>query len=134
MTKDGKRETEGCPINVHNSDTCPACQNLERVNPVDGCEWQEGSTLSPGQRAFVNLPIALTLAELGCKESKVKPTIYMDEPTAGLDPIMRIQFVAMMRDVAQNMDAKVFFVTHNEELMALADARMGISQGKIEVS
>lgn len=119
MTKDGKREIEGCPINIYNSETG---------------EWQEGSTLSPGQRAFVNLPIALTLAELGCKESKVKPTIYMDEPTAGLDPIMRIQFVAMMRDVAQNMDAKIFFVTHNEELMALADARMEINSGSIVIS
>lgn len=119
MTKDGKREIEGCPINIYNSETG---------------EWQEGSTLSPGQRAFVNLPCALTLAEIGCKDSTVRPTIYMDEPTAGLDPLMRVQFVAMMRDVAHNMDAKIFFVTHNTELMELADARLTIDAGKIMVS
>jgi ABC-type multidrug transport system ATPase subunit len=76
----------------------------------------------------------LTLAEIGCKDSTVKPTIFLDEPTAGLDPLMRIQFVAMMRDVAQRLDAKIFFVSHNEELAALADGRIHISDGAISIT
>lgn len=119
-TKDGKKEIEGCPINVYNSETG---------------EWQEGSTLSPGQRAFVNLPIALSLAKIGCQDSSVRPTIYIDEPTAALDPIARIQFLSMLRHVAQDVNAsKIFCVMHNEELIALCDGHMEISGGAIHIT
>lgn len=119
MTKDG-REIEGCPIFIHNAETG---------------EWQEGSTLSPGQRAFINLPLSLTLAMIGCKDSTVRPTLFMDEPTAGLDPIMRGQFVEMVRYAVRETNAsKALYVTHNEELAALSDARINIADGQITVT
>lgn len=119
MAKDGKREIEGCPINIYNAETG---------------EWQEGSTLSPGQRAFVNLPIALSLAKIGCKDSTVQPTIYIDEPTAALDPIARGQFLSMLRHVLRDVNASnIFCVTHNEELIALCDGYMEVSDGKVQV-
>lgn len=119
MTKDGKKEIEGCPINVYNAETG---------------EWQEGSTLSPGQRAFVNLPISLSLAVTGCRESTVRPTIFLDEPTASLSPGRREEYVAMIRLALKKVNAsKGFFISHARELIDLADAHMAIDAGRIEI-
>lgn len=120
MTKDGKREVEDCPINVYNSETG---------------QWQEGSTLSPGQRAFVNLPLSLALAMIGCKESRVRPTLFQDEPSAGLDPENRPKYLTMMRYAVEKVNAsKIFFITHNQELMELADSVISINQGKVTMN
>lgn len=120
LTKDGKKEVEGCPINVYNSETG---------------QWQPGETLSPGQRAFVNLALSLTFATIGCKGLATRPTIFLDEPTAGLSEDKRPFYLAMLRyALRKNNASKILYVAHTRDLIDAADGRIGVSDGKLVIS
>ena len=119
LTKD-KREVEGCPINVYNSETG---------------QWQPGESLSPGQRAFVNLALALTFASIGCQGSETRPTIFLDEPTAGLSEDKRPFYLAMLRYALKKIGAsKILYVAHTRDLIDAADGRIGIEDGRLVLS
>ncbi len=50
------------------------------------------------------------------------PLLFLDEPTAGLDPIGASEFDRLVRDLREALDLTVFLVTHDiDSLVAVAD-------------
>jgi phospholipid/cholesterol/gamma-HCH transport system ATP-binding protein len=50
------------------------------------------------------------------------PLLFLDEPTAGLDPIGASDFDRLVRDLKESLDLTVFMVTHDlDSLVAVAD-------------
>jgi phospholipid/cholesterol/gamma-HCH transport system ATP-binding protein len=81
------------------------------------------SELSGGMRKRVGLARALALdPEL----------LFLDEPTAGLDPIGAAAFDVLIRDLATNLGLTVFLVTHDlDSLYAVCDRVAVIADKKI---
>lgn len=58
--------------------------------------------------------------------------IIMDEPTAGLDPIVRRELLDMMQDLIQDEEKAIFFSTHiTTDLEKIADFIIFIHDGRI---
>ena len=50
------------------------------------------------------------------------PLLFLDEPTAGLDPIVASELDALVRDLKESLGLTVFMVTHDiDSLIAIAD-------------
>ncbi len=81
--------------------------------------------LSGGMRKRAGLARALALdPEL----------LFLDEPTAGLDPISAAQFDALVRDLQQSLRLTVFMVTHDiDTLRATTDRIAVLVDSKITV-
>ncbi|MDI7774864.1 ATP-binding cassette domain-containing protein [Asticcacaulis sp. EMRT-3] len=66
--------------------------------------------------------------------------LFLDEPTAGLDPIGASAFDQLIRDLADSLDLTVFMITHDldslytvcDEIAVLADRHVA-ARGRIEV-
>jgi len=77
-------------------------------------------TFSGGMK--VKLALALALAH--------RPRLLvLDEPTAGLDPVARREFLEMVRDQAEQSGRTTFFSTHLIDEVDLAAHRVGIVDG-----
>jgi len=81
--------------------------------------------LSGGMRKRAGLARALTLdPEL----------LFLDEPTAGLDPISAAEFDVLVRELQQSLRLTVFMVTHDlETLRATSDRIAVLVDGKIRI-
>lgn len=79
--------------------------------------------LSGGMRKRVALARALAMdPEL----------LFLDEPTAGLDPVTAGRFDALIRELAQALGLTVFLVTHDlDTLAAICDRICVLYQGKV---
>ncbi len=55
--------------------------------------------------------------------------LVLDEPTAGLDPVARREFLEMVRDQAERAGRTTFFSTHLIDEIELAAHRVGIVDG-----
>ncbi|PIC68181.1 sodium ABC transporter ATP-binding protein [Sporosarcina sp. P21c] len=79
--------------------------------------------LSKGMRMKFSLAMAL---------SHHPDFIIMDEPTAGLDPIIRRELLDMMQDLIQDEKKAIFFSTHiTTDLEKIADFIVFIHDGRI---
>lgn len=79
--------------------------------------------LSKGMRMKFSLVMAL---------SHHPDFIIMDEPTAGLDPIVRRELLDMMQDLIQDEEKAIFFSTHiTTDLEKIADFIVFIHNGQI---
>lgn len=79
--------------------------------------------LSKGMRMKFSLAMAL---------SHHPDFIIMDEPTAGLDPIIRRELLEMMQDLIQDEEKAIFFSTHiTTDLEKIADFIVFIHDGRI---
>ena len=79
--------------------------------------------LSGGMRKRAGLARALALDP---------EIVFLDEPTAGLDPISAAQFDALVRALQQNLHLTVFMVTHDiDTLRATTDRIAVLVNGKI---
>ncbi|HEY5047116.1 MAG TPA: ATP-binding cassette domain-containing protein [Rhizomicrobium sp.] len=92
--------------------------------PLDTA-WKFPSELSGGMKKRAGLARALALdPEL----------LFLDEPTAGLDPIAGSQFDALLRDLQQGLGLTVFMVTHDlDTLRATADRIAVLVEKKLTV-
>ena len=58
--------------------------------------------------------------------------LFLDEPTAGLDPISAAAFDELIRDLADSLDLTVFMITHDlDSLYAICDRVAVIADRKI---
>lgn len=80
-------------------------------------------TFSKGMMMKASLAIALSHhAEL----------IIMDEPTAGLDPVFRREFLNLLHDIVQDGEKTIFFSTHiTSDLDRIADYIVFLHKGQI---
>ena len=80
-------------------------------------------TFSKGMMMQASLAIALSHhAEL----------IIMDEPTAGLDPVFRREFLNILHDIVQDGEKTIFFSTHiTSDLDRIADYIVFLHKGQI---
>ena len=81
-------------------------------------------TFSKGMLMKASLAIALSHhAEL----------IIMDEPTAGLDPVFRREFLALLHELVQDDEKTIFFSTHiTSDLDRIADYIVFLHEGELQ--
>jgi exonuclease SbcC len=120
LSSDGTRQIEGCEVRV-----------------LDTERGREGTaeSLSGGERVLVGEAVSLALSMLACRRSGVeRPTLVRDESGAALDAANGRAWIAMLRRAAEIVGAdKVLFVSHAPEIVELADARVIVRDGGIEV-
>jgi phospholipid/cholesterol/gamma-HCH transport system ATP-binding protein len=73
--------------------------------------------LSGGMRKRAGLARALALDP---------PLLFLDEPTAGLDPIAASEFDALVRDLKEGLGLTVFLVTHDLDSLAAITDRIAV--------
>lgn len=102
-----------------------ASVKLSMVGLQPDAATQYPSELSGGMRKRAGLARALALdPEL----------LFLDEPTAGLDPISAAQFDVLVRELQQSLRLTIFMVTHDiDTLRATADRIAVLANGKIKV-
>ena len=75
------------------------------------------SDLSGGMRKRAALARALALDP---------PLLFLDEPTAGLDPITAAGFDQLIRDLQKSLGLTVFLVTHDVDTLAVTCDRIAV--------
>lgn len=75
------------------------------------------SDLSGGMRKRAALARALALDP---------PLLFLDEPTAGLDPITAAAFDQLVRDLQKSLGLTVFLVTHDVDTLAVTCDRIAV--------
>lgn len=108
----------------------PALDAGQRVNAVleqlqlSGKESRKPSQLSGGERQRVALARALVLAP---------DILLLDEPLSALDPQLRKQVRAELKDLQRRTGVTFLFVTHDqEEALALSDRIAIMNAGEIQ--
>lgn len=96
---------------------------VERLNvPKD----DKFSNLSKGQNMKVQIALAL---------SHNAKLIILDEPTAGLDPIVRRETIKILREYRDRTNCSILFSTHiTEDLESFADYLTFINKGELVFS
>jgi ABC-2 type transport system ATP-binding protein len=97
------------------------CRELHRAFGLP--DHQRIRSLSRGQKVQVSLVMALA----------IRPRLLLlDEPTAGLDPVVRRAFLRTVIDEAASRGTTVFYSTHNlNDLEQSADHIAAIHQGRL---
>ena len=112
---------------LHLSDLEPEAQQLAASKALQavglkGLERRKPSELSGGQRQRVAIARALVK----------KPEIVLaDEPTANLDRHTGRDILRLMRSIHEEFGTTFLFSSHDPELIAAAQTRFEISDGKI---
>lgn len=121
VSADGKRELSGMEITILDTEK-------GREGPAE--------TFSGGERVLIAEALSLALTMLACRQSGATGvTLIRDESGAALDPENARAWIRMLRRAADIVGAsKVLFVSHNRETWELADARIVVADGKVEVA
>jgi ABC-type Fe3+/spermidine/putrescine transport system ATPase subunit len=108
-------------------DANPAADKVRRVLEqlgLSGKESRKPSQLSGGEKQRVALARALVLAP---------EVLLLDEPLSALDPQLRQQVRAELRDLQKKTGVTFLFVTHDqEEALSLSDALAVMRAGRVE--
>ncbi|MBU6165080.1 MAG: ATP-binding cassette domain-containing protein [Alphaproteobacteria bacterium] len=100
-----------------------AATRLRQVGlpPEAGAKYP--SELSGGMRKRAGLARALALDP---------PLLFLDEPTAGLDPISAAAFDALIRLLAETLGLTLFLITHDlDTLIAICDRVAVLGDGRV---
>ena len=102
-----------------------SCMKVDMVGLPPEAAYKFPSELSGGMRKRAGLARSLALdPEL----------VFLDEPTAGLDPIGAAAFDTLIRDLQQSLNLTVFMVTHDlDSLAAICDRIAVLIDKKIVV-
>jgi len=96
---------------------------LVGLPPESGRQYP--AELSGGMRKRAGLARALALDP---------PLLFLDEPTAGLDPIAADDFDRLVRDLKESLGLTVFMVTHDlDSLIAVADRVAVLVDNRIKI-
>ena len=91
---------------------------------LHGYEHHYPAQLSGGQRQRVALARSLAANP---------PTLLLDEPFGALDLKVRESLVSQLRDMHEQLDVTIVFVTHDQhEAMEIADKIIVINRGRVE--
>lgn len=91
---------------------------------LKGLEKHIPSELSGGQRQRVAIARALV---------KQPSLVLADEPTANLDSSTSAEIITLMRDMKDKYKTTFIFVTHDRDILDVADETYLLSDGKLEV-
>lgn len=121
LSADGKREIEGLHVRV-----------LDTEQGRDAMV----ETYSGGERVLLGEAVSLGLATMACRSAGLDGvTLVRDESGAALDASNAEAYVAMLRRAADIIGAsKVLLVSHSEEVQQLADSRLHVANGRVEVA
>ena len=116
----GKGVKEGCWVMVHDTKTS---------------RLADAKHFCGGEKVFIGEAADLSLAMLGCRRAGMEnPTLIRDERGAALAAENGPLYIAMLRRAAELVNAdRVLFVSHDESLKALADCRLELANGKVQV-
>jgi DNA repair exonuclease SbcCD ATPase subunit len=120
-SSDGKKTIEQCKVWV-----------IDQGSEEDNAPAREGEgiTFSGGEQEILSLAFQLALTYLARNSGIVAPDIYLDEPASSLNESMRAKWVQMLRVAAGLIGCKhIHFISHNEDVKRLADARVKIEKG-----
>lgn len=94
-----------------------------------------GEELSKGEGTIVDEALSLGLLCLACARSGAeRPDLIRDESASALHPGHARAYMAMLRRAADEVGAShVFYVSHSPELVAMADMRIELEGGRVEV-
>lgn len=117
---DGKKQIETCRVTV-----------LDNEQGIEPSRYRP----SGGQAVIIDEAISLALSMLACRRSGAQGvTLVRDESGAALDPENAKNYVAMLRRAAEYVGAKnVLLVSHSPAVQDLADAKILVKDGKLEV-
>lgn len=103
-------------------------RRVKEIADIMDIRWlltRKPKQLSGGQQQRVGLARALI---------KKPELVLLDEPFSNLDPEIRRQMRGLLRQVHQQYQTTIIFVTHDlSEAFSLADRMMVLNEGKIEV-
>lgn len=110
------------PMKEHTDLALPLMKELaDQKIRMSGLETWSGrkypSDLSGGMRKRAALARALALDP---------PLLFLDEPTAGLDPITAAGFDQLIRDLQKSLGLTVFLVTHDVDTLAVTCDRIAV--------
>lgn len=116
------RENVMVPMKEHTDLDLPLMKELaDQKIRMSGLETWAGrkfpSDLSGGMRKRAALARALALDP---------PLLFLDEPTAGLDPITAAGFDQLIRDLQKSLGLTVFLVTHDVDTLAVTCDRIAV--------
>ncbi|WP_370236931.1 MULTISPECIES: ABC transporter ATP-binding protein [Henriciella] len=116
------RENVIAPLKEHANLSRPFMRQLADMKiRMSGLETSAGdkypSDLSGGMRKRAALARAMALDP---------PILFLDEPTAGLDPITAAGFDKLVRDLQRSLHLTVFLVTHDVDTLAATCDRIAV--------
>lgn len=91
--------------------------------------------LSGGERVIVSEALSLALAIFNCQRSNIPiMELWRDETAGALDGENAVRYVGLLRKALElGHFSRIYFVAHNPELWALADARVVFGDGGCRV-